>query len=887
MSYSAVPSFGSLKNIWTMLLLLLWVFMALEPVLAATKGESGVVKVRTMDGVQLDLYQGSYALLIGVSHYEQWPDLDEVPAELAKVAKALEVHGFTVRTVMDPDSDQMKKAFEDFIQEYGFNQQNRLFFFFSGHGATRESDNMGYLVPADAPHIRKNPTAFKSMALSMSRVLTWCREMEAKHALFLFDSCFSGTIFESKSIHTQPPWITDFTSGPVRYFITAGEADEEVPARSIFTPTFVRGLRGEADYNRDGYITSTEMGMYLHEQVLSYNKGQTPQHGKIKDAKLSEGEFVFVLQNVSQGPVPPPAPARPGSVRIVRPVRPQPPRLPGQNAKNHAEQVNFGHLVINKLEPPQAKLRINGNESSLKVFELSQGAHKVEAFLESYQTFERTVYVHPGEKQSLDVVLEPDFGSLSVESQPEGAEVMLNGLVVGKTPYRNEKVRSGSYTLKLVSDMYLVAEERFDMEPQKEIAKTFKLKPDFGTFTLGCSTEGAKGQLDRKRLEFGKEIRLRPGYYTLVLEAPYHEPVVKSFEVKREQEIRLNLDLKPHVGTLSITTFPAQAWLYLDGRLLPQASPYILETVNAGPHTIEARKKGYEKASRKILVQNGRILRVDFELEIEEPGLMQTVAGWFGWGDEGETKTRGGQGKPAPRTVKTGSKRPKTTQSINTGLGMKFILVSAGSFMMGSNLGFASERPAHRVTISRPYYLQSTEVTQAVWKRVMGVNPSKHKGDDLPVENVSWNEVQEFIRRLNSRAGNAKYRLPSEAEWEYAARAGGGGQYCFGHNEGRLGQYAWYGAVSGGRSRRVGGKKPNAWGFYDMHGNVWEWVQDRFGPYPGRPATDPTGPDTGPHRVNRGGSYVNAACYNRSAYRRMNPAHSKYPDLGLRLARDN
>ena len=836
MSYSVVPSFGSQKTIWTFLLLLLGALTALEPGLASTKGESEVVKVRTMDGVQVDLYQGSYALLIGVSHYEQWPDLDEVPAELAKVAAALEAHGFTVRTLIDPDSARMKKAFEDFIGDYGYEKGNRLLFFFSGHGATRKSDNMGYLVPADAPHIRKSPNRFKRMALPMSQVLAWCRDMEAKHALFLFDSCFSGSIFESKSAEREPPWITDYTSGPVRYFITAGGADEAVPARSIFTPTFVRGLRGEADYNRDGYITSTEMGMYLHDQVLSYNKGQAPQHGKIKDAKLSEGEFVFVLKNVSQGPVPPPGVSGSGGVRIVRPVRPQPPLLPGQEAKKPAEKVNFGHLVINKLEPPQAKLRINGKGSALKVFELSQGVHRVEAFLESYQTFERTVYVHPGEKQSLDVVLEPDFGSLSVESEPEGAEVMLNGLVVGKTPYRNDKVRSGSYTLKLISDMYLVAEERFDMEPLKKIVKNLKLKPDFGTFALHCSTEGAKAQLERERLELGKEIRLRPGYYTLVLEAPYHEPEIKGFEMKREQEIRLNLVLKPHVGTLSITTFPPQARLFLDGRPLPQASPYILETVNAGPHTIEARRKGYERASRKIMVQNGRILRVDFELEIEKPGLMQTVASWFGWGDEGGTATRGGQETSAPRPVNPGTARPKTTQSINTGLGMKFILVPAGSFTMGSNLGFEPERPAHRVTLSRPYYLQSTEVTQAMWKRVMGVNPSRHKGDDLPVENVSWDEVLDFIRRLNSRDGNARYRLPTEAEWEYAARAGGNGQYCFGHNESLLGQYAWYGAVSGGRSHKVGAKKPNDWGFFDMHGNVWEWVQDRFGPYTGRPA---------------------------------------------------
>jgi uncharacterized caspase-like protein len=129
----------------------------------------------------------------------------------------------------------------------------------------------------------------------MAQVLTWAREIEAKHVIFIFDSCFSGTVFKSKALPQVPPHISEITARPVRQFITAGSAGEEVPAKSIFLPSFVRALQGEADITGDGYVTGTELGMYLHDKVIGYRTGQTPQYGKIRDPDLDEGEFVFNL----------------------------------------------------------------------------------------------------------------------------------------------------------------------------------------------------------------------------------------------------------------------------------------------------------------------------------------------------------------------------------------------------------------------------------------------------------------------------------------------------------------------------------------------------------------------------------------------------------------
>src|SRR5262249_24141391 len=165
-------------------------------------------------------------------------------------------------------------------------------------------------------------------------------------------------------------------------------------------------------------------------------------------------------------------------------------------------------------------------------------------------------------------------------------------------------------------------------------------------------------------------------------------------------------------------------------------------------------------------------------------------------------------------------------------LDMPFFRTPGGEFLMGSADGYGDERPVHTVRISQPFYLGQYAVTQGQWQAVMGSNPSQFTGDpNRPVETVSWEDVQEFIRRLHAREGGATYRLPTEAEWEYAARAGSTTAYGFGDDPRQLSEYAWYSENAGRQTHPVGQLKPNAWGLYDMHGNVWEWVQDWYGPY--------------------------------------------------------
>jgi formylglycine-generating enzyme required for sulfatase activity len=197
-------------------------------------------------------------------------------------------------------------------------------------------------------------------------------------------------------------------------------------------------------------------------------------------------------------------------------------------------------------------------------------------------------------------------------------------------------------------------------------------------------------------------------------------------------------------------------------------------------------------------------------------------------------------------------------ESFTNSIGMEFVLIPAGSFTMGADKNFEDadddETPPHRVTISKPFYLGKYEVTQTQWEAVMRDNPSRFKGPNNPVEQVSWKDAQVFIKRLNEKEGHDRYRLPSEAEWEYTARAGTTGPYSFGDNAGLLGRYAWYIKNSGDKTHPVGQKKPNAWGLHDMYGNVWEWVQDWYGEsyYRSSPSMDPAGPSSGSGRVVRG-----------------------------------
>ena len=226
----------------------------------------------------------------------------------------------------------------------------------------------------------------------------------------------------------------------------------------------------------------------------------------------------------------------------------------------------------------------------------------------------------------------------------------------------------------------------------------------------------------------------------------------------------------------------------------------------------------------------------------------------------------------------------ETTNSID----MKFVRIQPGTFMMGSpqdEAGREKNEVRHKVTLTRAFMIQTTPVTQKQWKSLMDRNTSIFQGEDLPVERVTWAEAEAFCEKLSTKEGK-HYRLPTEAEWEYACRAGTTTAYYAGNNEAALGEAGWYGANSEEKTHPVGQKKPNAWGLYDMHGNVSQWCQDRHGDYPAGNASDPKGPADGSSRILRGGCWAESAKECRCARRSWNGPDIRQPYYGFRVCLD-
>ncbi|MBM4092112.1 MAG: formylglycine-generating enzyme family protein [Planctomycetes bacterium] len=274
-----------------------------------------------------------------------------------------------------------------------------------------------------------------------------------------------------------------------------------------------------------------------------------------------------------------------------------------------------------------------------------------------------------------------------------------------------------------------------------------------------------------------------------------------------------------------------------------------------------------------------------------------------------DRRPRADHDRPA---VPTKSVESVMAAALTNSIGMRLRLVPAGTFMMGSAEScealvivfpgtspgwFLNEYPRHEVHITRPFYLGETEVTREQYQAVMGEHShgsstaEGNRGEveavgavGLPVCGISWDEAVEFCRRLSAKEGHT-YRLPTEAEWEYACRAGSEALFCFGDDASRLGDFAWFAENSDWKTQRVGGKEANAWHLRDMHGNVWEWCHDWYGEYSGGTATDPQGPSAGSLRVVRSGGWFREAWSCRSAYRDRFVPSGRNDFLGFRVAR--
>jgi len=258
------------------------------------------IKVTTTTGKDISLYTNYYALVIGNSNYDNWPDLPNARKDAEEIAGMLRELGVEVTLKTNLNSDEMLDALNDFTYQKGNKNERALIFYYAGHGETETLANnkkLGYIIPIDTPLIERNQSEFTKKAISMTEIEDYALRIKSKHVLMLFDSCFSGSIFSLG--RAAPKNITEKVAYPVRQFITAGNDDEIVPDESMFKTCIIQGLKkGFADLNNDDYITGKELGSYLQDNVINYTNGaQHPQFGTIRDPELDKGDFVFVMSS--------------------------------------------------------------------------------------------------------------------------------------------------------------------------------------------------------------------------------------------------------------------------------------------------------------------------------------------------------------------------------------------------------------------------------------------------------------------------------------------------------------------------------------------------------------------------------------------------------------
>ena len=585
-------------------------------------------------------------------------------------------------------------------------------------------------------------------------------------------------------------------------------------------------------------------------------------------------------------------------------------RTAGAPVQAASTQQHSGFLIINS-EPQGAEVWLN-NESTGEVTpfrrKLAIGDEvPYRLSLPLYHDEAGMVTVDQPRKE-LQFALRPAFGSVTVTSTPSGALVFLDEKQVGQTPLTLDRIASGSHSLRLQAPQYAVERRNVSVADGQTANVAVTLAARFAEITVQAP-QGAVVTVDGDRKGSGTlSWRQSEGLCDIVVSMAGHRDARRQLEVVAGRAQTVQLTPQPIYGSASVDSDLMDAEIWIDGKKYG-VTPNVVERLLVGSHTLVLKKSGYADLQQQFSVEEGKEASLLVKLPTgrsvqftsEKPGMQIIVDGKklgttpltavVGIGHHSVSAMRGGDIIAVRDLDITSTGAPLTmafrdfgnqTLTVN-GVRFTMVAVKGGTFTMGATYDDAEvdEEPAHKVTLS-DYYIGQTEVTQALWEAVMGSNPSNHKGDNLPVENVSWDDCQVFIQKLNQLTGK-QFRLPTEAEWEYAARGGRKSRDYKYAGDDYIGSVAWYSGNSGYETHPVATKQANELGIYDMSGNVWEWCSDWFGGYQSSSQSDPQGPSSGSRRVYRGGCSIFAwGC--RVSFRDCNTPDFCNTNLGLRLS---
>lgn len=815
----------------------------------------------------------AYALIIGISKYRdpRIPELKFTRADAEGIYKLLTdrkkmgLNPDNIKLLLDQDATafNIKNAISSWLFKNA-EPDSVVFIYFAGHGGVEE-DRLGvekdklakYLLPYDASFDDLYSSAISNR--DFNELLLTIRS--TKLVIFM-DSCYSGGVSERKARDlkiTEDPY-QKIGEGEGRIVIAASKPDQRSFEDSrlghgIFTYNLIEALSGKADRNKVGYVTVLDAYKYLENNVHDLAR------------KLAGGE--------------------------------QDPVMRGDISKDFAISVNRERLgEIEKEKDREIKLKklrefYREGKFPGKLFEKLRMV--AETDIDSLQDKDKDIAKIINDLISEHISIETFFENLG-DIEPE----------LFKKPTEEKKAIQKEEPLEISGKIFiqntnnLLAEATISFKLDNEIRKIVSDKN--GSFSFN---------VPRKYLaQYIEYEATRNGYLSRS----------ERFQIKDSLDFQLKIELAPkeEKNILSkipsiISSIPIQGKIALI--LIALIAMIILvislnPTLAVSPDPVSINLGEIiagENASGAFLISNSGKGTLDWEVSADKPWV--TILPMNGT-DSGkisiEVNTAGlqpGEYSGLITIRSNGGERsgtiyfsiPTPHKEFTNSIGMIFNQIPAGEFDMGSSSNVEAypwERPLHRVEIVKDFWMGEHEVTNKQWFDVIGYDTSLFKGDNLPVEQVSWEDAQKFIKALNEKERTNKYRLPTEAEWEYAARAGTTTNYSFGDNASKLDDYAWFQENSGNIAHPVGQKKPNPWELYDIHGNVWEWVQDEWQENYGDAPTNGSAWKSinvvtrNTNRVARGGSWNSASEHSRSAFRFYARQSDSSGDLGFRIVKD-